>query len=261
MSENAQFATKVIALTGAASGIGLATAHVLAGRGAKLSLADVQEEALQKAKAEIEQKHPGAEVITSALDVRKYEQVDSWIGATVERFGRLDGAANLAGVIPQSIGLQGLKDQDFAEWDFVMGVNSTGVMHCLRAQLAVLADNGAVVNASSIAGTTGRANNASYAASKHAVLGMTRSAAKEVGVRGIRVNAICPGTIATPMLKSARDINGGKEGNESHPELNQVALRRVGQPEEVAKLIAFLLSDESTYISGNDISIDGGWRC
>ena len=192
MSGNTQFAGKVIAVTGAASGIGLATAHLLASRGAKLSLADLQEDALQKAKASIEQKQPGAEVMVAAVDVRRHEQVDGWVAATVERFGRLDGAANLAGVIPPSIGLVEIKDQDLAEWDFVMGVNSTGVMHCLRAQLAVMADGGAVVNASSIAGTTGRANNASYAASKHAVLGMTRSAAKEVGVRGIRVNAICP---------------------------------------------------------------------
>lgn len=192
MPGNTQFAGKVIALTGAASGIGLATAHILASRGAKLSLADVQEEALQKAKAHIEQQHPGAEIMTAAVDVRRHEQVDAWTGQTVERFGRLDGAANLAGVIPPSIGLAPLARQDLAEWDFVMGVNSTGVMHCLRAQLAAMGDGGSVVNASSIAGTTGRANNASYSASKHAVLGLTRAAAKEVGVRGIRVNAICP---------------------------------------------------------------------
>ncbi|KAI0153360.1 3-oxoacyl-reductase [Pestalotiopsis sp. NC0098] len=259
MSGNTQFAGKVIALTGAASGIGLATAHILASRGAQLSLADVQEEALQKAKADIEQRHPGAEVMTAAVDVRRHEQVDAWTAATVERFGRLDGAANLAGVIPPSIGLAPLARQDLAEWDFVMGVNSTGVMHCLRAQLAAMADGGSVVNASSIAGTTGRANNASYSASKHAVLGLTRAAAKEVGVRGIRVNAICPGTIETPMLKKSRDIAGGTVGD--HPDMANVALKRIGRPGEVANLVVFLLSDESTYISGADISVDGGWRC
>jgi NAD(P)-dependent dehydrogenase (short-subunit alcohol dehydrogenase family) len=242
MSTNTPFSGKVIALTGAASGIGLETAYLLASRGAKLSLADVQEEALHEAKAHIEKTYQ-AEALVFALDVRKYDQVEAWITETVKQFGKLDGAANLAGVIPKSIRLRQLKDQDFDEWDFVMGVNSTGVMHCskhclqvslttssaevagwmlrpvcrtvfrapelsqrldaqnvnadssystVRAQLQVMADNGSVVNASSIAGTTGRANNAAYSASKHAVLGLTRAAAKEVGVRGIRVNAICP---------------------------------------------------------------------
>lgn len=110
----------------------------------------------------------------------------------MSQFGHLDGAANLAGVIPQSIGVGYLIDQDLKEWDFVLSVNLTGVLHCLKAQLKVMSDHGAVVNASSIAGLQGREKNSSYSASKHGVLGLTRSAAKEVGVRGVRVNAICP---------------------------------------------------------------------
>ncbi|KAI1843564.1 hypothetical protein JX266_010197 [Neoarthrinium moseri] len=263
MSASGQLAGKVIALTGAASGIGLETAHLLASRGATLSLADVQEEALKGVQADIQSKFQ-TDVLISPLDVRQYGQVEAWIDSTVKRFGKLDGAVNLAGVIPKSIGLKMIEDQDLEEWDFVMGVNSTGVMNCLRAQLKVMAKNGSVVNASSIGGTTGRAKNASYAASKHAVLGLTRSAAKEVGARGIRVNAICPGRISTPMSHEAHAIvthGTGTIAEYEEQNLSDVALRRIGKPQEVAYVIAFLLSDESSYISGNDISIDGGWRC
>lgn len=192
MSSPQQFAGKVIAITGAASGLGLATAHLLASRGAKVSLADLQEAALQKVKADIEARNPGAQVATFALDVRKNDQVENWISGTVSQLGRLDGAANLAGVIPKRIGIETVQEQDLQDWDFVVGVNLTGVMHCLRAQLRSIADGGSIVNASSIAGLMGRDKNASYTASKHGVLGLSRSAAKEVGGRGVRVNSICP---------------------------------------------------------------------
>lgn len=192
MASTHPFADKVIAITGAASGIGLCTAHLLASRGAKLSLADVQQSALDKAREDIQSKYPSCEILASPVDVRKYDQVEKWIQDTVSHFGKLDGAANLAGVIPKSIGLQMLQDQDFGEWEFVTGVNLTGLMYCMKAQLRSIADNGSIVNASSIAGLTGRDRNSAYSASKHGVLGLTRSAAKEVGVRGVRVNAICP---------------------------------------------------------------------
>ncbi|KAH8585701.1 ABA4 protein [Bisporella sp. PMI_857] len=258
-----QFSGKVIAITGAASGIGLETAMLLASRGATLSLADVQEEALQQVQARLQSKYR-VEVLITALDVRNVQQVNAWVADTVGQFGTLDGAANLAGVIPKSLGRKNLAQQDLDEWEHVIAVNLTGLMHCLRAQLKVMAANptrsGSVVNASSIAGTTGRRNNASYTASKHGILGLTRTAAKEFGVHGIRVNAICPGRIVTPMLRSAEDALGitVQPGSSDYPD---VALRRDGQPREVAQLIAFLLSDESSYMSGADVSIDGGWRC
>lgn len=158
-----QFENKVIAITGAGSGIGRATAHLLASRGAKLSLADLTNEALSKVRDEITANHK-TDILIFALDVRKYEEVESWINDTQKHFGRLDGAANLAGVIPKSIGLKGIDEQDFEEWDFVLGVNLTGVMHCLKAQLNVIDKDSAIVNAASIAGLIGRANNASYTA-------------------------------------------------------------------------------------------------
>ncbi|KIW02238.1 uncharacterized protein PV09_06391, partial [Verruconis gallopava] len=137
----------------------------------------------------------------------------------------------------------------------------------MKAQLKVLSQDTAIVNAASIAAVMGRDKNSSYSASKHAVLGLTRSAAKEVGVKGIRVNAICPGRIDTPMARNAAATATG--GTAAPPPSNTgfqgnfdfIALRREGRAEEVAKLIAFLLSDESSYISGQGISIDGGWFC
>ncbi|KAF6806027.1 short chain dehydrogenase reductase family [Colletotrichum sojae] len=255
MSFSEQFSGKVVAITGAASGIGLATAHLLAERGAKLSLADVQEEALKQVASNIKAKLPEAEVITFTVDVKNFDQVEIWTRDTVNHFGKLDGAANMAGVLPKSIGLKGIDEQDFDEWNHVIGVNLTGIMHCLKAQLAVIENTGAIVNASSIAGLIGRVNNASYVSSKHAVAGLTKSAAKESGPRGIRINAICPdsrsGKIITPMSDASKVMKID----------NEPAMKRPGQPREVATAIAFLLSEESSYITGACIGIDGGWNC
>ena len=182
---------KVIAITGGASGIGLATAHLLASRGATLSLADVSESGLETASTAIKATHD-VEILIFSLDVRNADQVDTWIKKTIVQFGKLDGAANIAGVIPKSIGVGGVAEMEAEEWEFIIGVNLTGVMHCMRTQMRTISDGGSIVNASSIAGLTGRPNNAAYAASKHEVIGLTKSAAKEIGTRGVRVNAFAP---------------------------------------------------------------------
>lgn len=184
-------AGKVVAITGGASGIGLATAHLLASRGATISLADVSEQGLHNASQALISQH-NVEVLTFALDVRIASQVNAWIEQTVSKFGKLDCAANIAGVIPKSIGVGGIAEQDDEDWDFIIAVNLTGIMHCMRAQLRVISDGGSIVNAASIAGLMGRPNNAAYAASKHGVIGLTKSAAKEVGGRGIRINSFAP---------------------------------------------------------------------
>lgn len=259
-----QFEGRVVCVTGAASGIGLATAHLLASRGAKgLSLGDLSTDGLEKVASELKQKYH-TDVFTFQLDVRNCAKVEEWITETVKHFGKLDCAANIAGVIPKSIGVNGIEKQDLEEWDFMLGVNLTGVMHCLRAQLQHIGEGGSIVNAGSIAGLIGRPKLASYSASKHGVLGLTKSAAKEAGPRGVRVNAICPGRINTPMSGNAQKvaITSGSGGAARDKEtIEGVALRREGQPEEVAKLIAFLLSDEASYITGASYSIDGGWNC
>jgi NAD(P)-dependent dehydrogenase (short-subunit alcohol dehydrogenase family) len=191
MANPTPFSGKVIAITGGASGIALATAVYLAERGASLSLADVQADALNNAVSDLQTKSLG-KVTGYVVDVQDASAVDSWITATINEFGRLDGAANLAGIVGKTHGKNGIIDQDEDEWNFIIGVNLTGMMHCLRAQMRVIADGGSIVNAASIAGLMGRSFNAAYSVSKHGVIGLTRSAAKEIGDRGVRVNSIAP---------------------------------------------------------------------
>jgi NAD(P)-dependent dehydrogenase (short-subunit alcohol dehydrogenase family) len=181
---------KVIVITGAASGMGLETARLFASKGAKLSLADVQEKPLRDLEAELQSS--GAEVMATVVDVSNRKSVDDWVSATVSKFGKLDGAANLAGVIGRQNNTAGVADLDDDDWDFIFNVNTKGLMFCLRAQAPVMNEGGSIVNAASILGLIGSAKSMPYVASKHAVVGMTRSAAKELGARNIRVNCFCP---------------------------------------------------------------------
>jgi len=248
----ASFKGKVVAITGAASGIGLATAKLLASRGADLSLADVQKDALEVVAAEITS--AGGSVITTIVDVRDNGQITAWISRTVEHFGKLHLAANMAGVITRHNDL--LQDLQQDDWDLVISINLTGIMQCMRAQLKVMQDGGAIVNAASIAGLIGRKRDSAYSASKHGVIGLTRSAAKEVGQdRKIRVNCIAPGFIETPMAMQGI-ARAGKP-----LDLSITALGRAGQANELAEVIAFLLSDQASFVSGAVYNVDGGWVC
>lgn len=190
MSITFDFTGKVIALTGAASGIGLETAKLLAASGAKLSIADVREGPLNEAASSLPKGKGG--VLTAVLDVTDADAVKSWIQSTVKKFGKLDGAANLAGVIPAGMGSERVEEMTDKDWDFVIGINLTGVKNCMRDEIGNMNEGGSIVNAASIAGIQGFSKNSAYVASKHGVVGLTRSAAKEVGDRSIRVNCIAP---------------------------------------------------------------------
>jgi NAD(P)-dependent dehydrogenase (short-subunit alcohol dehydrogenase family) len=150
---------------------------------------------LKDAETAIKSEFPVAEVATFIVDVRNSESVVNWINATVKQFGHLDGAANLAGVFKASTNGT-VESEDDKNWDFMLAVNLTGVMHCLRAQLPHMKSGSSIVNAASILGIQGAAGSAAYSASKHGVIGLTRSSAKEAGKKGVRVNAIAP--LVTP---------------------------------------------------------------
>jgi len=244
---------KVIALTGAASGIGLETALLFARQGAYLSIADVNADALAEKTAEIEKVSTG-KVLSTTVDVRKDDQVNAWIAKTVETFGKLDGAVNMAGVIPKVINKERVEDLNNEDWHFVIDVNLHGIMHCMRAQLQNMNNKGSLVNAASICGLIGFPKNAAYTASKHAVIGLSRTAAKEVGDREIRVNCIAPGLIDGPMQQKSVASRGGEM-------VWKQQIERRGTPLEVGCLIAWLLSDDTQYITGTVQVIDGGWLC
>ncbi|KAI1136388.1 putative short chain dehydrogenase/ reductase [Hypoxylon sp. FL0543] len=285
------FTGKLFAITGAASGIGRTLAGVLFAQGALLSLADVNEKALSEVKAELlhTQKQQRAKtgsgeingaaaqpevdkdvlatIFTAVVDVRSQDACNNWIEATVSHFGQpLSGAANLAGVIGQSItqdkgSIRNITDEEF---DWVMQVNVKGTLNSLRAELPhtqVGRDGrggGSIVNASSVSGLSGIELNGPYVAAKHSIVGLTRTAAKEEGQRAIRVNAVAPGIIATPMMKQ---IEASKGSTELFSGGDPGALARKGDAEEVAQVIAFLLGPHSSFVSGVVLPIDGGWLC
>ncbi|OQU95817.1 hypothetical protein CLAIMM_01984 [Cladophialophora immunda] len=245
---------KTFIITGANSGQGRATALLLASQGANLGLLDI----VKPDNVVTEVENLKAKALAFKVDVTVYSQVEEAVKATADHFGGIDGAANLAG----TIGTQGWKGTGYSldviedpDWDFMLGVNLNGVKNSIKAEFRHIKDNGSIVNASSIAGQIGSATNAPYGAAKWGVIGLSKSAAQQGGPRGIRVNAVAPGFINTPLLHAIGDMD----------KINQVlaaktALKRVGQPEEVSKLIVFLLSEVSSYITGSTINIDGGYQ-
>ncbi|KAK5994092.1 Short-chain dehydrogenase/reductase ABA4 [Cladobotryum mycophilum] len=245
---------RVYAITGGASGIGYATAQLLSKRGATVCIADVDPEAMKAAEAHFNSLD--VPCMITKVDVSKRKEVDSWIESIMKAHGRLDGAANVAGVIGKKHGISTVAELDDDEWDKIIAVNLTGAMYCMRAELRNIVDRGSIVNVSSVHGLKGFARHSAYDASKHGMIGLTRAAAMENGEREIRVNSVAPGAIYTPLMQKNWDFFGRPK---DAPFDDPTAFQRQGTAEETANVIVFLLGPESTFVNGSVYAVDGGW--
>lgn len=249
---------KVIIITGAGAGLGQATALQLAKDGAKLTLVDLDEKGLEETKKLILEAVPSTEILLIAGNVADEEVVKNYVNKTVERFDRIDGFYNNAGIE----GKQNLTENyGSEEFQRVLDVNLNGVFYGMKYALQVMSKqgHGSVVNAASVGGIRGVGNQSGYAASKHGVVGLTRNSAIEYGQYGININAIAPGAFMTPMVEASlkqMDPENWEEVGRAFVEPNP--MKRFGKPEEVGYLVSFLLSDEAKFINGTVIPIDGG---
>jgi NAD(P)-dependent dehydrogenase (short-subunit alcohol dehydrogenase family) len=245
------FDDKVVLITGAGNGIGRATALAFAEQGASVVVADINRDDGEKTTAMITQAGGAASFIL--CDVTKDEDVQSMVNGTLETYGKLDIAFNNAGIeIEQSK----LADGDEATYDKIMDVNVKGVWRCMKYQIPALLQQStsAIVNTASIAGLGAAPKMSIYSASKHAVIGLTKSAAVEYGKKGLRVNAICPAVIDTEMFRRATQNDPQKEQyvRSLHP------VGRIGQADEVAAAVLYLCSDLAGFTTGIALPIDGG---
>ena len=245
------FTGKVALVTGASSGMGLATAWAFADAGAAVVLADISEDRLHAEADKIAA--AGHRVTAVRCDVSDDAQVEQMVNSTVAAFGRLDAAFNNAGVMAR---IAPTADSSREEWDRVIGINLRGVWSCMKYELRHMQrqGSGAIVNNASVGALTGNPGIASYIASKHGVVGLTRTAALEYIQYGIRVNAVNPGLIDTQI---ARDVVSGDE--QAYDDIaKNVPIRRAGRPEEIASAVLWLCSPAASYIVGHALTVDGG---
>ena len=245
------FTGKVALVTGAAAGMGLAAAHAFAEAGAAVALADFRED-MVKAEAE-KLVAAGHKAIAIRCDVSDDAQVEQMVERTVAEFGRLDAAFNNAGVMAR---IAPTADSTREEWDRVIGINLRGVWSSMKYELRQMQrqGSGAIVNNGSVGALTGNPGIGSYIASKHGVVGLTRTAALEYIQHGIRVNAVNPGLIDTQI---ARDVVSGDEHAYNEIAKN-VPIRRAGRPEEIASAVLWLCSPGASYVVGHALTVDGG---
>lgn len=245
-----QFKNKVAIVTGGSFGIGRATAIAFAKKGAKVVVVDWIEdsETLNLIKA------AGGETIFIKCDVSKATDVKAMVEKTLAAFGRLDYAFNNAGIE----GINGVTHECTEEnWDKTIGVNLKGIWLCMKHEIPEILKQGkgVIINCASIAGLVGFQGLPAYVASKHGVIGLTKTAALEYAKPGIRINAVCPGAIRTPMID--RITGNKKEVEDQFAAMEPIG--RLGQPEEVANAVLWMCSDEASFVTGHAMAVDGGW--
>jgi NAD(P)-dependent dehydrogenase (short-subunit alcohol dehydrogenase family) len=250
---NISFENNVALVTGAASGLGFATAKAFAESGASVALADWNEKAVRSAAEELAAK--GHKTLAIHCDVSDDDQVEAMVDRTVAAFGRLDAAYNNAGV--QNIVAE-TADATREDFDRVLGINLRGIWSCMKFELRQMRKqgSGAIVNCSSIGGIVGSPRRGTYQASKHGVIGLTKSAALEYAARGIRINAVCPGLIHTPM---ADQMMAAGQTDALNAMLKDVAIGRLGRPEEIADAVLWLCSPAASLVVGHALVVDGGY--
>lgn len=246
---------KTALITGASSGIGRATAKAFAALGASVVLAARREADLSELVSEIESQ--GGEATSIKTDVSVAKDVERMVAHAIEKYGRLDFAVNNAGTEGKFAGIVEMLEQD---WDEVLAINLKGPFLCMQHEAKAMlagASGGAIVNVGSVNSFLGFPGGSAYAASKHALIGLTSSVSAELAPQGIRVNLVCPGFIDTPMHHRGRAILGDELFDGVLQQ--RVHTRRAGRPEEVAHSIIFLCSDEASYITGTTLTPDGGF--
>ncbi|MFF9850464.1 SDR family NAD(P)-dependent oxidoreductase [Streptomyces litmocidini] len=246
------FTGQVAFVTGASSGMGLATARAFAEAGAAVGLADIDEDAVNAAVKDLTD--AGHRALALVCDVSDEDQVAAAVDRTVETFGRLDMAYNNAGIMPPPTDAA---DESAQQFDRVQNINLRGIWASMKHELRHMRDqgSGAIVNCSSLGGLVGNPGRAAYHATKHGVIGLTKSAALEYGARGVRINAVCPGTISTPMVDAM--VEGG-ELDRAQAEAGQ-AIDRLGTADEIAQAVLWLCSPGSSYVTGVALPVDGGY--
>ncbi|MFB7828184.1 SDR family NAD(P)-dependent oxidoreductase [Streptomyces hydrogenans] len=252
MNPTYDFTGQVAFITGASSGMGLATARAFAEAGAAVGLADIDEKAVTKAAKELTD--AGHQALALVCDVSDEDQVAAAVDRTVETFGRLDMAYNNAGIMPPPTDAA---DESAEQFDRVQNINLRGIWASMKHELRHMRQQGSgtIVNCSSLGGLVGNPGRAAYHATKHGVIGLTKSAALEYGSRGVRINAVCPGTIATPMV----DAMAAKGELDRDQAAVGQAIDRLGTADEIAQAVLWLCSDGASYVTGIALPVDGGY--